>query len=173
MAAAGVSRKRYGRSDMKIYNELRTGPLYQLPPCWHPFLLMRLQVPAIQGLRPPNLCVFLQISHLCKLAPRSTRKGLLVRGLSRLQPQKTALLLQPPLPPSAFLALNPLRMLFLPLAGLRHAAAMKVGGDGSPHAGSSASDSVPDSESRLALPDVYDATLIDEARRLVQQQKEQ
>ncbi len=50
---------------------------------------------------------------------------------------------------------------------------MKVGGDGSPHAGSSASESIPDSDSRLALPDVHDATLVDEARRLVRQQREQ
>ncbi|PSC69015.1 sulfate transporter [Micractinium conductrix] len=45
---------------------------------------------------------------------------------------------------------------------------MKVSGGSSPGGGSSASaEVVPESDSRLPLPDVYDATLIDEARALI------
>ena len=108
-----------------------------------------------------------QARHLPNLQETAGEKGLSLLG------SPPCLLLQPSPLPSAFLALKAPLMHFMLRAGLRQTTAMKVGGDGSPHAGSSASDSVPDSDSRLALPDVYDASLIDEARRLVRQQKEE
>lgn len=51
---------------------------------------------------------------------------------------------------------------------------VKLGsGGGSPHAASSAGDSVPDSDSRLPLPDVYDRNLVEEARHLIKEQREE